>query len=165
MARIDIKDCTVTFKDGTSPTPNSVSVKVGDGTLTYTEARNMEYLLDRGLLDTVREGDQIPLAVSLDLVWEFLKSSTTSQVTPEEALKREGGAADWQSSSDDQCEPYAVDVVIDHDPSCTTEELEQITLPDYRWENIDHDLRAATLKTAGNCNVTRATILRLAQTT
>lgn len=162
MARIDIKNATVSFKDGGS---ESVSVKVGDGTLTYAETRNMEYLLDRGTLDTVREGDQIPLSVSLDMVWEFLKSSTTTSVTPEEALKQTGGASDWVSSSADTCEPYAVDVVIDHDPTCTTEELEQITLPDYRWESLDHDLKAATLATSGNCNVTRATLLRLAQTT
>ena len=161
MARIDLKDTTILIKDGGS---NSVEIKVGDGTLTYTESRNMEYLLDRGIIDTVREGDQIPMDVSFDLVWEFLKASTTTTPTPEEALKQEGGASDWVSSSSDTCEPYAVDLQITHDPACATEDLEQITLPDFRWESIDHDVKAATLSASGKSNARRATIVRLAQT-
>ena len=162
MATIDLKDVTMYIKDGGS---NSVEMKIGEGTLTYTEARNMEYTLERGLLDTVREGDQVPMAVSFDLKWEFLVSSTSSSPTAEEALKQSGAASDWTSTSADQCEPYAVDIEIHHDPACSTEELEITTLPDFRWESIDHDIQAGTLSVSGNCNATTASIVRSAQTT
>ena len=38
--------------------PQQIDVKVGDGNLTYTENSEYEYELDRGQLDTVREGNQ-----------------------------------------------------------------------------------------------------------
>ena len=165
MAKIDLKEVTLLMKDGTTPTANQVEIKVGEGTLTYTEARNMEYSLDRGLLDTVREGDQIPVAVSFDMIWESLKSFTSATPTPEEALKREGAAAAWVSSSSDVCEPYAIDIELTHDPVCDIQDLEQITISDFRWESIDHDVQDGTMSVSGNANVTRVTIVHLPQTT
>jgi len=165
MAKIDLKECLVKIKDGTPSTPNSLTIKVGDGTLTYSEKRNMEYSLDRGTLDLVREGDEVPMDVAFDLVWEFLKSSTSATPTPEEALKKTGAASDWESSSDDDCEPYAVDIVVEHDPLCSNEDLEIVTLPDFRWESLDHDLKAGTISCKGKCNAKVASIARSPQTT
>lgn len=139
-----------------------LEIKVGEGNVTYDEKRTMEYKKDRGVLDTVREGDEEPLDVRLDLQWEWLSAGTTDTVpTPEEALKKEGLASSWESSSDDDCEPYAVDIVIVYNPECAGVESEVITLPDYRWESLNHDTRAGTLSTSGKCNVTRATKERL----
>ena len=36
--------------------PNSITIKIGEGNLTYSEKRPVEFKLDRGNLDTVREG-------------------------------------------------------------------------------------------------------------
>jgi hypothetical protein len=165
MAQIDLKQATVTIKDGAG---NSLAVRIGEGNLTYTEARNMEYKLDRGTLDEVREGDEIPVAVSMDFVWEYLKgpsSASGSGGTPtiEDALKQRGGAAAWTSSDSDTCRPYAVDLVILYIPNCATGDQEEIILSDYRWEQLNHDLSAGTVATSGNCNVTQATVTRAAQ--
>jgi len=166
FAQIDLKDAVVSIKDGGG---NSITVKIGEGNLTYTEARNMQYTLDRGILDEVREGDEVPLNVSMDFTWEFLSSpssaSTASGGTPtiEDALKNAGAAANWVSSDADECRPYAVDIEILYTPNCSTGDTETITLPDFRWENLNHDLRAGTVAVTGQCNVTTATRVRAAQ--
>jgi hypothetical protein len=165
MAQIDLKQATVTIKDGDG---NSLEVRIGEGNLTYTEARNMEYKLNRGLLDEVREGDQIPVAVTFDFVWDYLKgpsSASGSGGTPtiEDALKKRGGAADWVSSDADTCRPYAVDLVILYTPACATGDQEEIILSDYRYESLNHDLGAGTVASSGNCNITDATVTRAAQ--
>jgi hypothetical protein len=110
-----------------------------------------------GRLDTVREGDQEPIDVRLDIRWDWLSSAGSDTVpTPEEVLKNEGLASTWTSSATDTCEPYAVDIQVVYDPDCATEDGEMITLQDYRWESLNHDLKAGTLATSGKCNVTKA---------
>jgi hypothetical protein len=136
----------------------SLEIKVGEGNLTYDEKRNMEYKKDRGKLDTVRAGDEEPIDVRLDIQWEWLSAGGSDVFpTPEEVLKNEGLASTWLSSATDPCEPYAIDIVIDYDPDCSGVDGERITLSDYRWESLNHDLKAGTLATSGKCNVTRAT--------
>ena len=143
-ASIDLKDATITVA--------GVTAKIGTGNLTFTEHNAMEYILDRGVLDDVRKGDEAPLDVRLDAVWEYIQSSTAGLADLEAAIKGTGG----QTSSDtDACRPYACDIVITLDPTCGTPEV--ITLADFRWESMDHDLRAGTISTSGKCNVTRAT--------
>lgn len=164
--QIDLKDATLRIKDGTTPTPNSIEVKIGEGNLTYNESRNMEYTLDRGRLDEVREGDEVPIDVTLDFVWDFLKSSslTGAIATIEDFFKKQGPAAAFVSTDADTCRPFAVDIEIDHRPDCPTQDKEIITLPDFRYETLAHDLRAGTVAVTGRCNATVASIVRSAQT-
>lgn len=163
MSNIDAKYCTIKVKDGGS---HSITVKLGDGNVTWSEKKTREYKLDRGVLDTVRNGDQTPMDVSLDALWDFLTAPAGSGAIPtvEDAMKRRGAAAAWVSSSSDPCEPYSVDIEITYDPPCATQQREIYTLPDFRYESCDHDLKAGTLKFAGKCNVTEATVVRAAQT-
>jgi len=165
MAQIDLKQATVTIKDGDG---NSLEIRIGEGNLTYTEAKNMEYKLNRGVLDEVREGDEIPMAVTFDFIWDYLKgpsSASGSGGTPtiEDALKQRGGAAAWISSDADTCRPYAVDLVILYIPDCATGDQEEITLPDFRYESLAHDLSAGTVAASGNCNATEVIDTRAAQ--
>lgn len=167
---VDIKRSTLTIKDGTLPTPNEIAIKVGEGNLTYTENRTIEYILDRGLIDEVREGDQVPLDVSFEFNWEYVTGSPSSGALPtiEDALKRTGNAGDWTSSDADTCAPYAVDIEILYEPFCGQSagiENERITISDFRWESLDHDLRAATISVTGRANVRTATAVRFPQTT
>ena len=164
MAQFDLKNATVRLADGDSP-QNKLDIKVGDGTVTFDETKVMEYVKDRGLLSTVREGDEEPMDVRIDIVWEFLKASTiTDTPTVEDALKNRGGASAWVSSDADECAPFALDIEIFYDPDCTTEDIEQIILPDFRYEKLTHDLKAGTIQAQGKCNATEATITRIAQT-
>lgn len=140
--------------------PNQIEVTIGEGNLQYTEKRNIEYVRDRGLLDTVREGDQEPVEVRLDATWEFLRGDTSDPPTIEEVLKQVGNAASWVSSSTDACEPYAVNIDIWYNPPCGTTKDEIIKLVDFRWESFDHNMKDGQLSISGKCNVTQATVTR-----
>jgi hypothetical protein len=158
--QIDLKDTTVKIKDGGS---NSIEVKIGEGNLSWTERRNMQYTLDRGLLDEVREGDQVPVEVSLDFLWEYITGTTGTGGLPtvEDALKRINAAAAWVSSDSDACRPFAVDIEIANVPSPSgCGDSETITLSDFRYEELGHDLRAGSISVSGKCNITQATVVR-----
>jgi hypothetical protein len=165
-AQIDLKRATIIIRDGATP-PNELEVKIGEGNLTFTEARNMEYTLDRGNLDEVREGDQIPVDVSLDFIWEYLKGASGSGVpTVEDALKQRGEAAAWVSSDPDLCRPFAVDLEIQYAPlPVPCGDMEVILLSDFRYETLEHDLRGGAVAVSGKCNVTEATVTRKTNST
>lgn len=141
---------------------HQVEVQMGDGNCTFSEKRNIEYKLNRGLLGDVKEGDQVPMEVKLDGEWEFLRS-VAGATTPtfEEALKKIGPAAGWISSDPDQCRPFAVNIVILYVPPCGGVDKEKITLRDYRWEQLEHDPKTAQISTSGKCNVTQADVARI----
>lgn len=141
--------------------PHELEVKVGEGNCTYDETFAREYKLNRGKLNTVRDGDDTPMDVSLDFEWEFLKANTGQQPSVEDALKKRGQAAAWISSSADSCEPYAVDIEIEYTPPCGSEDLEIITLPDFRVEKLSHNPKDGTVACTGKCNATEAIISRV----
>jgi len=153
------------LKVSLAATLKEIEVKIGEGNLTYSENRNIEYILDRGNLDDVREGDQVPLDVSFDFQWEYIVGSSGSAIpTVEEALKGTGEAAAWVSTDSDACRPFAVDLEITYAPvPSTCGDQEVITFSDFRYETLDHDLREGTISCAGKCNVTTATAVRTAQ--
>lgn len=143
--------------------PNRLDIKSGEGNLTYSEKRNMEYVKDRGVLDTVREGDEEAIDIKLDFVWEFLKATTGSELpTVEDVLKFEGEAAAWLTSSADPCEPKALHLEIEYVPPCSGEYKEIILFPDFRYEELAHDLRQGQVSISGKSNATKPTITRVA---
>lgn len=158
MAQIDLKNATLFIFDGTG-TPNELEIKIGEGNFTYSEKRNIEYKKDRGLLDITREGDEEPMEISFDFVWEWVKSSTGYAITPFEALKQVGQASAWATSGA-ACEPYAVDLVVEVDVSCGTIQDETLTFNEFRWESLDSDLRAGTVSCKGKCNSKVASSVR-----
>lgn len=140
-----------------------LEIKVGDGNLTYEEKREIEYVRDRGALDDVQEGDEQPVEVSLSMVWEELRAlDPTGTPTPEEVLKQTGAAAAWQSSDSDTCKMYAIDIELEAlKAGCPAGFVERVTLPDYRWESLPHNLSDATVETTGKCNATQAIVARI----
>jgi hypothetical protein len=161
---IDLKDTFIVIQDGDSPV-NSITVKIGEGNLTYAENRNVEYILDRGRLDEVRLGDEVPMDVTFDFVWEYITGDTSPAGPPtvEDALKQRGQAATWVSTDADLCRPYAVDMILQHVPNCATGDQEFITFPDFRWDSLDHDLRGGAIAVTGRCNTIEASPVRSAQ--
>jgi hypothetical protein len=137
-----------------------IEIKVGEGNVTFSESKEYEYLRDRGNLDTVKEGDEQPIEVSMEFVYEYVRASSGQDVTPVDAIKGINNASEWVSSAADLCEPYAVDVLLKHCVPCGTDEDEDILLPDFRWESLDYDLGAATIAVSGQCNVSSATVTR-----
>ena len=134
-----------------------LEVKVGEGNLTYTENEPREYLKNRGLLDTVRNADEEPMDVSFDFTWEFLSAVGSSAIpTLKEALKQQGEASTWVSTSDDLCEPYCINLEIHYDPACGGANTELIELKEFRQETLEHNLSDAQISCTGKCNVVEA---------
>lgn len=134
--------------------PNAMIIKVGEGNMTFNEKRTIVYVRDRGILDTVRFGDDEPVDVKLDFIWEFLQATSGSGTpTVEDALKQRGEAANWVTSSSDPCEPYAVDIEVEYVPPCPGTQRETWLFKDFRYEELSHDLKQAQVSITGKCNV------------
>lgn len=144
--------------------PNRLEINIGEGNFTYDEKRSIVYVRNRGRLSHTRLGDEDPVEVSLDFIWEHIISSAGDPVTIEEAIKGNGNASGWLSSATDKCQPYAVDMEIIYTPPCSTEEMETITLVDFRWEDMSHNFKDATVALKGKCNVTAVTAVRATNT-
>lgn len=140
---------------------HQLNIKIGEGTLTYDEKRKMQYMLDRGLLDDVREADQEPIDVRLDFLWEHLTAASTDTIpTIEDAFKQRGKASNWVTSDPDTCRPYCVDLILDFQPPCPGENRELIVLPQFRWESFNHESKQGIVAVTGKCNVREAVITR-----
>jgi hypothetical protein len=142
--------------------PHQLQIKLGEGNLTYTEKKARQYIKDRGRLSTVRNADEEPVEVKMDAQWEFIRASTGLPPSIEDVLKQRGEASTWVTSATDPCEPYAVDVIIEYTPPCGNVEMEIITLSDFRYEDLPHDTKAGTISISGKCNITEASVARVA---
>jgi len=142
--------------------PQRLTVKIGDGDLTWTEARDFIYDLDRDLLDTVRQGEEQPLEVDLNFIYDFVTTESGQTITPVDALKRIGEASEWVSSSSDLCEPYAVDIFVVNCQPCGTDQDEELLFSDFRYESLEYSIRDAAIGVSGRCNVTDAQATRTA---
>lgn len=145
--------------------PNQLEIKVGDGTLTYTETKNREYKLNRGIIDKVRNGDQAPMEVAMTLAWTYITANTGAVIpTVEDFLKRRGPAAAYISTGQG-CDPFAVNLIIRNAPTACVGEaypVETITFPEFRYEKLAHDAKAGTISCDGKCNATEPTVVRSA---
>ena len=141
--------------------PQAINVKIGEGNLTYTEHKDYKYMLDRGNLDAVRDADEKPVDVKTDFVYDNVTTGTGEDITPVDALKRQGAASEWVSASHDLCEPFAVDLEIIQEPPCTTGQDEITLLPAFRYETLEFNLKDATIACTGKCNVEQATVIRV----
>ncbi len=140
--------------------PQRLEIKIGEGDLNFSETREFIYDLDRDQLDSVRQGQDQPMSVDLAFTFEYVTAETDNPPTPVDALKRIGPASEWVSSSSDLCEPYAVDVYVEHCVPCGTDEDQDILLPDFRYENLDFSIQDASISVSGQCNATEATSTR-----
>jgi len=141
---------------------NSISITIGEGTLSYSEKTPREFVKDRGNLDTVRNADQEPMDVSFDFIWDFITAESGGTATVEEALRREGEAAAWVTSATDTCQPYSVGLEIINAPSCSSVNDEYTMFEEFYQENLDHDAKEGTVACSGRCNKTAASHYRVA---
>ncbi len=137
-------------------------IKVGDGTCTFAEKKPREYKLDRGLIDSVRNGDQVPMDVSIGLQYVALTASSGDPPTPEDALKQRGAASTWINSDvSDPCAPFAINIRLDHQPpGCSAFQVERVILPSFRYEELNHDPKAGTIACTGKCNAVEPIVTR-----
>jgi hypothetical protein len=150
----------------------SITIRVGEGNFSYSEKVNREYILDGGNLSDVRDGDQEPVEVSFDLIWDYITAvgaSTTSLAgngVVEDFLKAKGEYSGSASSdTSDPCAPHAVDIKVEITPKkANCGDKETITLANFRYEQLDHDLSASRISISGKCNIVEASVVRAAYT-
>ncbi len=138
---------------------NLIEIKLGEGTLTYSEKRGVTYIINRGKIYTVKLADDAPVDIAFQFIWEFLRAASGDAPTVEEALRKINAAANWISSSPDPCEPYSVDIIICNLPPCPGQ-AEVITLNYFRHEDLNHDLKAGTVSVTGKANIAFAHVDR-----
>lgn len=158
MSVINIKNTTFTMKDGGS---NSLTLLVGTGTVTWTAHRVIEYVKDRGLLLSVRKGNDQPVDLKFSLIYQYLTAAAGEPVTPEDFLKQRNGAVSYVSSDGDACQPFAVSIVIAQSPGCSPTKTEVITISKFRYESIAADPKAGTLQVSGKANILLPTVARV----
>jgi len=137
----------------------SISITIGEGTLSYSEKTPREFVKNRGNLDTVRNADQEPMDVSFDFVWDFITSEDGgSTPTVEEVLRRTGIALSdtWLTTATDVCQPYCVDIEVASTPECSTVENEYTVIEEFYQENLDHDAKEGSVACSGRSNRTVA---------
>jgi hypothetical protein len=76
--------------------------------LKYTENHAFKYDLDRGILDTVRIADDVPMDLTSSFTYEHITTGTSETISPVDFIKRRGPASEFVSSATDKCEPYSV---------------------------------------------------------
>lgn len=148
-------DATLTFL------PQQVEIRVGEGDIAWTESREILYDLDRDVLDDVRLGPEQPLEVNSSFVFEWASTGTGEAISPVDAIKRIGEATEWVSSDSDQCRPYAIDIVVDHEVPCGTNQDQRFTFEDFRWDSLEYSIQDAAITLTGRCNRTDALVERL----
>jgi len=116
--------------------PNQIEVRIGEGNLTFEEKHPRKYVLNRGLLDSVKDDDQAPLDVTMDFVWDHIIG--------------------------DPCQPYCIDLVVLYTPLCANVDPEQIVLPKFRYDSLSHDVKNGAVAMKGSCNVTKPIVTRIA---
>jgi hypothetical protein len=162
--QVDLKKVVFKIKDGTG-TPNEIEIVIGEGNMVIVERRNVEYTLDRGILDEVREGDQVPVDVRFEFTFDYFTGNSSASIA--DAIKGTGAASTWLSSDTGQpCRPYAVDLEITHTPTpAACGDKEVTTISDFRWEELQYDFDAGQVSCTGKANVTVVTPVRTAQST
>lgn len=134
---------------------NSVTVKLGDGNITWNEKTNIEYVMNQSVIDSARLGDEVPCEVSFDAIMEYIKS-TTGNITVYDAIKVPTG---WSTATG--CEPPAIDLILTL-PACGSNVAEIITFSDFRQESLNCDVKAGTISCSGKIPATAPVITKSA---
>lgn len=160
MARIDLKKTVFKLKDGST---NEMEIKIGEGNMTWSPKRTFRYYKNRGRLDSVTQGPDVPLAVNCEFTYELLTiaSADTPTCSVRDFLNREGNASAFVTSGADACEPYAVDIEVTQDQDCSPVKTEVVLFPEFRVEEKSYSIKNGRVSFAGKCKVTKPTRTRV----
>lgn len=132
----NLRDGVITIKDGAG-TPNSLTVALDMGDLTFDEKRNYIQVLDRGVLDHVRAGDEEAVTLSFSAKINRFGVASGSP-TIRDALTKQGGAAGWTSVGSTH-EPYCSTIVFQiNDPASGGTDHEVLTFAKFFVESIKY---------------------------
>ena len=163
--RIDFKKAVVKIQDGSSP-QESVSIIFGEGSFGFTVSTPRVYERDRGVLDTVSDDEEEPLALDIEARYTYL-TGDGEDVELYDALYGIKTASEWVSSDQREgreCDPYSVDIIMEYEPDCVpggvTNPNERATFKYFRIEEFNPVASDGTISISGNCNIVHPEIER-----
>jgi len=137
-------------------TIGGIAVEIGEGNLTYSEKRPLEYVTNGNDISEVRESDEEALDLKMDFTWKRVADDFDALI---DMIDNRSGT---QTSSDTiECRPYAVDVVLTYPDACTVPSTADINFDDFRYESLDYDVKAGTISCSGKCNISYPAITGL----
>ena len=161
-------------------------VKFGEGTFTWNLRDTITYELDRGRLEDVRRGDEVPIDISFTGKYEYIQQFGANPLGTDylslfEALDgtlANGDPSPWQDAGTPptqgpeiepwlECAPYCVALELHNDlrrecPNLTGNFLEAVLFRYFRVESHTMDVKAGTIAVAGKCNITDPLVQRVA---
>jgi len=108
MPTRNLRDGSLAIRDGS---PNSTTVALHDGALTWIEANPVVNVLDRGTLSHMRPGPESPVTGEFTAKFKSFETAA-GDASPYEAITRRGAAAAWTSTNDDGGDVYAAELVF-----------------------------------------------------
>lgn len=106
----NLRDGSIIIKDG-SGTPKTLLIPISEGDMAFNVKKPSFTVMNRGVIDSRKAGDQTPTDVSFSIKfeqWSFASASTGISVY--DALNGSGGAASAGWVSTDPCGPFAVTI-------------------------------------------------------
>ena len=126
--------------DGTTPTPNELTIPIEEGNLSWTEDDTAPVIKNRGKL----AGFADPIENAVELTWTMIfeeytgKTTSGAAVSPVDFLKKKGAAAAFTGTR--TCGPYTIDAEFTvAKPSNCDDPLEQkevLTFADFHTNTI-----------------------------
>lgn len=112
MPTRNLRDGELVIRDG-SQSPNTITLTLHDGDLSWTRTSPVVNVLDRGDLSHMRRREQEPVTGRFTLKFvEFVSSGAPADPSPYEALHQIGAAAGWTSTNDDNGDVYTLELVF-----------------------------------------------------
>lgn len=162
MISVELKNCNLFILDATGS--NYITVRIGEGTLTYSTKRDIQQRKSRGNLYQVREGEEQVTEINFQFVWDLITSSGEEHPTVEEALN--GLAPGWTSASAslDPNSPFTTNLQFVNQIPCYGIAggyiTETLNFPIFSYETFDHQVKDATIDCKGFSNRTKPIIVR-----
>lgn len=131
----NLRDGSITLRDG-SATPKTLTMKITSGDLAFEEDTPTFIVMNRGKIDSRKQGDEVPTPVSWTCLfeqWSYDSGSSTG-ISPRDALRGIGNASNWVST--DACGPYSVDVVFVVQDPCNPGHYEQLVFSKFTPDKI-----------------------------
>jgi hypothetical protein len=141
--------------------PKRLEINVGEGNITHTENKDPQIDLNRGLIDGARAGNEQPMEVSAEFIYDWLRASSGQEVKPYEVLNQLGEGANWHTTAADPCEPFCIDIFILDTPPCGSEQAEMIFFRKFNLQNLTSSVEAANVTFSGICTASIPDVYRI----
>lgn len=133
--------------------PRKLELIIGEGDVTFSSKKPRIFTLNRGILNSVRNGPQEPMDVTFNAEWHTTKAlNSDTSPTLHEVIHQIGHASTWVTTSDDPCSPYCLDVWIANILPCGDVPDEVICFEQMYFETENGSLSNGSFDISGRCN-------------